>query len=524
MTIHLMTTSIFKPSKRQQPSRLSGELRSRSFWFTRCIGIAITVAVISGCTTIPADLGRGSVDALVVARGQSVDEATEELLESLISQPLNRQSVIRIALINNPEMQATYATLGFGAADIYAAGRIRNPIFSAAILDSSASGERDLITLGLATSFSDLITLPARKRLSEQAFAALRESVAAEVLMLAGKAETAFYYYVGAQQVAALRAQIAKAGGLSASLAQRYADAGNLAPRALALEKAAASEAQLQSLEAQGKVFAARTNLATLLGLSSSGLWQAPAQLKLPLSHEDDLGALLLLAAESRLDLAAVLTQTDLLADRLGVVNWTRWLGDLDIGVERERETDGVRLFGPTLEWEVPIFNQGQDDLLRANAELQIAIAEVRRVATAVDNEVRLASADVAIAKARVNEYRDVLIPQRMETVARAQEEVNYMLIGIFELISLKQDEYDSYQGYLEAIRDYWIARAELSLATGTVLPSNAYIGDQHIDVRELVKPKSGGMDHSGHTNKPAEEENEDPHEGHNMMLDGESP
>ncbi len=94
---------------------------------------------------------------------------------------------------------------------------------------------------------------------------------------------------------------------------------------------------------------------------------------------------------------------------------------------------------------------------------------------------------------------RDVMIPQRIETVASAQQEVNYMLIGVFELLALKQDEYDTYQGYLEAIRDYWLARADLGLATGTALPSSAQIGEQRIDVEQFTQPASGGMDHSAH-------------------------
>ena len=124
----------------------------------------------------------------------------------------------------------------------------------------------------------------------------------------------------------------------------------------------------------------------------------------LPLQHEDELDALLALALNSRLDLAAARTQADVLADRLGVVNWTRWLGELDVGAERERETDGVKLTGPTIDWEVPIFNQHRDALLRADANLQVAIAEVHRLLTAVDNEVRLAHARVENAKARVQD------------------------------------------------------------------------------------------------------------------------
>lgn len=461
--------------------------------------LLFVLGVIGGCASVPADLGREHVDALVTARGQDVEAATSELLVSLTGQPLTGEAAVRIALLNSPELQATYATLGFGAADVYEAGRIRNPVFSGALLNTDLAGERDQLTLGVAASFTDLLTLAARTRLSRGEFAALQQSVGADVLRIAADAESAYYHYVGAQQVAQLRAQVAKAGALSAALAQRFRDAGNLTPRELAIERAAASEARLMALESEAHAIAARTELATILGLSVGGAWQAPAQLRLPLTHEDDLGALLALAKTSRLDLAAARTRADVMADRLGVVNWTRWLGDLDVGVERERETDGARLTGPTVDWEIPIFNQHRDTILRANANLEIAIADVRRIAIAVDNQVRLAFAGVENARARITEYRDVLIPQRIETVARGQEEVNYMLIGIFELITLKQDEYDTYQDYLEAIRDYWLARTQLALASGTALPSRARINDQRIDVDEFIRPQSGGMDHSGH-------------------------
>ena len=487
------------------------------------VALLFAVVAIGGCASAPKDLGRSGVDSLVSERGLTVNDVSAEALRGLIEQPLTPLNAVRIALVNNSELQATYASLGYGAADIYEAGRISNPVFSGAFLDSDEPGMRDQVTFGLATSFTDLITLGARKRLSVGAFAALKQSVGAQVVRTAAQAEAAYYRYVGAKQIATLRAQVAKAGALSAALAERFRDAGNLTPRELAIERAAASEARLASLEAQAAAAEARTELATILGLSAGDVWQAPAQLHLPLQHEDELDALLALALNSRLDLAAARTQADVLADRVGVVNWTRWLGELDVGAERERETDGVKLTGPTIDWEVPIFDQHRDALLRANADLQIAIAEVRGLLTAVDNEVRLAHARVESAKARVQEYRDVLIPQRIESVARGQEEVNFMLIGIFELISLKQEEYDTYQGYLEAIRDYWLARTELSLASGAALPSSTHSNDKTIDVEEFVRPQSGGMDHSGHgsmENRPDRQTTEaDEHKGHSMQT-----
>jgi cobalt-zinc-cadmium efflux system outer membrane protein len=72
-----------------------------------------------------------------------------------------------------------------------------------------------------------------------------------------------------------------------------------------------------------------------------------------------------------------------------------------------------------------------------------------------------------------VDTHRTALIPQRESVVARSQEQQNYMIIGVFELIQAKRQEYDAYQSYLEAIRDYWLARTDLMRAVGARLPSD---------------------------------------------------
>lgn len=468
------------------------------------VAVGVGVVLVGGCVTLPADLGRSDVEALLEARGQATDqaessEAVAQMVQSLQAQPLTPASAVRIALINNSHLEATYAQLGFAAADVYEAGSISNPVFSGSLLDSNASGEIDQRTLGLAVSFTDLITLPSRKRLSAAAYVAAKQSIGAEVMAIAAETERAHHRYVGALLVAALREQVAKAGELSAALAERYRDAGNLTARELALERAASSEARLEALEAAAAAYEFRAELASIMGLSVAGHWTAPAGFMVPPASVGDLDTLLAVAHESRLDLKAAYSRVELLAKRRGVVNWMRWLGDIDIGAERERETDGTRLTGPTLDLEIPIFNQHRDDLLRADAELQIAVAEARQVSNDVDNRVRLAYAAIENTSARVLEFRDVLIPQRMAAVQRAQEEVNYMLIGIFELISLKQDEYDAYQGYLEAVRDYWLARANLSEAVGNSLPGSADTSDEVIGIEDLIRPSAAGKGHSGH-------------------------
>ena len=463
----------------------------------------VGMTTLAGCTTLPDDLGRSDVDAMAEQRGRNStaaesEQARNDLISQLTAEPLDSEDAVRITLLQNAGLQASYAQLGFAAADVYQAGRIRNPVIAASVLNPDVASEVNQITLGLAASFTDLITLPARKRLSAASFAAMKAAIGAEVMHKAAEAESAWYGYVGAQQVEALRRQLALAAQLSAQLAERYFNAGNINARELALERAAASEARIHSLDAAAATLAARTELATIMGLSSGEGWTVPGQLQLPLAQEDELPDLLALAEASRLDLAAARAEADLLADQLGVVNWTRWLGELEVGAERERETDGSRLTGPTLAWEIPIFTQNRDQQLRAEAELRMAIANVQGLLNEVDNSVRLAHADVQHSRERISEYRNVLIPQRVETVARAQEELNYMLTGVFEVLAMKQQEYAAYQEYLASVRDYWQSRSRLAMAVGSSLPSSQATESQIIDTGELLQTSPDDVDHSG--------------------------
>ena len=465
--------------------------------------VAVLFGLLAGCTSIPDDLGKSDVDVLLNDRGVQTPEKyqvdSKEYIDLLSSEALTADSAVRIALANNPNLKTTYAELGIAAADVYEAGRVKNPIFHFSTLDSNESGESNSTTFGLITSFTSLITLPSRKRYAEGEFERVKELVAAEVLEIVTETENAYYDYVTAEQMALVQSQIAKAGYLSFELAKRYDKAGNLSPREFLEEQIIASETKLESLDASADAFEKRSELVNLLGFSLGKEIDVFTQLPVPVPEEDDLDTLIELARKSRLDYSAAHKNAELLADKLGVTNWTRWLGELEIGIEHENETDGAQLTGPVIEWELPIFSQNRDANLRANAELQIAIAEVKRLDVEVENEVRLAHAAVLNAREQINEYEKGLLPARIDDVARAQEEENFMLIGTFELLEVKREEYEAYLGYLIAVKDYWHGRVELSRAVGNTLPSSSLVGDRHINIEDYLVPKSSGMDHSGH-------------------------
>jgi cobalt-zinc-cadmium efflux system outer membrane protein len=445
---------------------------------------------LGGCTTIPRDLGRSDVDALLSERGVLSSAAPAAELDHLLAEPLTPATAIRVALVNNPGLQATFARLGFGAAQVYSASRLSNPSFSAAWLDSDQPGDATQRTLGLAVPFAELLTLSARSRFAEVEFRGLQAAVAHAVAVAAADTEVAFYRLAVDLRLREIRERRATAAELRAELADRFDAAGNITPRELAEIRADAAAAELERLHGEAEVQASRARLAEALGLSTATPWEVDTTLFAPPSDEPSVATLVEQAGRTRLDLIAARAHADMLADRLGFTGWSRWLGDLELGYEREREADGARLKGPTLELEIPLFNQHRDDLLIARADLAEAAANLGGLTLAIENGVRLAYAGVESARARVAVYQLRLVPAHAAVVAETQAEVNFMLTGIFELLEIKQQELVAHEGYLHSVADYWIARAELARAVGASLPVNAG------EAIELDIPMADGHEH----------------------------
>ena len=474
---------------------------------------ALCAALLSGCASIPSDWGRSQVADLARSHGRPMPDGDDAaaFTRQALQRPLTAETAVQLALLHNPGLRRDTAGLGFAAAQVYDAGRLANPVLSAArISPGDPAAANPQLTLGIAINFVNLLFLPANSRFAGAQFESAKLSLAHRTLELAGEVEAAYYQAIGAEQRAQMREAVARAADASARLGQRYFDAGNINRRELALEQASSSQAGLDALSARLQAVEARSRLQRLMGLpAAQDGWTLEARLAEPLHHEDDLDTLLQLAAGSRLDVASARSNAESLSARYGLERRTRWIDGIQLGVEREKDFDGSINVGPTLELELPLFNWGGGRVAAARASLAQAEADLDAAVLDSGNEVKLAHARLLSARSRAARYRDELIPQREAVVARMQEEVNYMLVGVFELLVARQQEYEAYAGYLEAVQDYWVARAVLTQAVGRRLPSSDQPAAATLDPAELTRPKderagqSGhampGMDHSQH-------------------------
>lgn len=467
---------------------------------------SLLLAGLAGCASAPADWGRADVGKMTAERGRALPQVADAkaFTNQALSNPLTTDTAVQLALINNPDVRREAARLGFAAAEVYDAGRLANPTFSLTRLagDSSAGANVPQLTLGIAFNFVNLLFLPANTRYAQAQFEAAKLGVASTALDLSAQVEAAWFDAVGDHQLAQMRDAAAKAQRSSADLAQRYFDAGNISARERAMEQAAASQAMLAAISARAAAVESRSSLNRLMGLSADqSHWSLDARLPEPLPQEDDVAALQKLALDSRLDLASLRRTSQAIASRFGLTRHSRLINGLEIGVERERDYDGALDVGPTLSVPLPLFNWGGGRVAAARAALDQAEAELDGRVLDVSNEVQLAAAKVGATRSLAQEYRSALIPHQEAVVAQAQKEQNYMLIGIFEVILAKQQEYEAYAGYIEAVRDYWTARSELTRAVGRDLPSAQQPAAPTLDATEILRPKGGGgMDHSKHS------------------------
>lgn len=465
--------------------------RSRVF-LIRSAALAASI-LLTSCAGLPTERGRDTVaDALGERQGREVALASrgagviDDDIRALLAEPLSADAAVALAWRNSPRSKAALAELGIAAADLFESSRPRNPGLSWSRLGSEYA-------LGLHVVLTDLLTLPARRRIGALAWqAAVAEAVDA-LLAEAALVRRDYYRALTAEQVAELRAAVAEAADLSAEMARRFHAAGNISALQLAREEADATQSRAAAARARVDRLAARMKLAERLGLAGrTNRWSLPDRLPLPPPFAADVDTLLEQATARRGDLAAARALLDAhgrdarLARRIG------WLGEVELGFEREREGD-ERRSGPGIEVELPLFDQGQGRIVRAEAERELALQRIEAIELGIEAAVRTGAARLAVQAEIIDTYRRTLIPQREAIVARELERYNFMLIGVGELLQARREEFDTYQDYLEAIRDGWIARGELERAVGGPIAVDAAAIEYTPRAQDVVSPKNDG-------------------------------
>jgi outer membrane protein, heavy metal efflux system len=443
------------------------------------LAAATAGSLLAGCVSLPPNRGAGDVQRLVESRSAIAGSAAlgappggEPQLAGLLASPLDADAAVRVALIGSPQMRVLYAELGLAQADVYDATRLSNPSLGYEGLAFSGGGAQS--TWSLSQGFMEVLFTRYRNRLGRFALLETEQRVAHSVLQLESRVRTAWLNHAAAQQVARLRSGAARAAQVSAELAQRFHEAGNISELQLAREQSVVSSALVSLRKQESEVAAARSALLALIGVEDRPEITLVDRMSQPVLLQSDLTSLQGLALKQRLDLQALRTNVDLSESQQAFAARWRWLNGLAVELSHEREADGGTLKGGGISLELPIFNSGRGKALRATAMREMASAVLHSSELHAIADVASSLAALKAAEQNAAEYRNWLLPLQQRIVELTQQRQNFMLVGAFEVIEVRRQEIEAWQGYVESLRDYAIARTELARALGGNVPGVA--------------------------------------------------
>ena len=439
----------------------------------RNLGIVLSASWLAGCAHVDpnptfADVARTvhlrTGKRVQWNRGSTEDAQAQAAVASLLSRPLTADSAVQVALLNNRHLQATYEELGIAQADLVEAGLLKNPVF---LFERRLPGQA--MEIDVFQQFMDIMLLPLRKRIAAAQFEAAKLQVGHEILNVAADVRAAFYQHQGDQQLIEMRQTVAEATELSAETALKMREAGNLRDLDLASEHATHAQTKIDLAKAQASAVESREKLNKLMGVfGAQTKWTVATRLPQLPGNEISTSRIESRAIQQRLDLAAARQQFIAQSRARGIAPIEAVLQEAEIGTHYEHEVEGgVHSVGPSISVPIPIFNQGQPASARANARTRQAAQRYLALAADVRSDVRAARDRMLLARRQVEYFKSTALPARTRVTQESQLQYNAMQITPFQLLQAKQEEVKTGADSIEALRDYWVARAELEKAVG---------------------------------------------------------
>lgn len=457
---------------------------------SRIFAIPVAVAV-AGCTATKsyddvAQTIHSRTGKVVNLPGPQLSQSdVETSVASLLKRPLTAESAAQIALLNSRRVRAELEELNLSQADLLEASLPSNPSLASSVRWPHEGSGRS-VELGLTADILNLLLLPLRKSLALREYEAAKKRVSHELLEVIYETKEAFYELQGELQIMKRIQTTAQVNEVSSDIAKRLRDAGNITALEMLQEQTNAQQSNVDISRAKGAVAVAREKVNRLLGLTTvqGARWSPSDQLPSMPRSDPKLATVEAAAVANRQDLAAQAETLAALQQGYGLATKMRYLTALNVGVSHEREVDGARLTGPSLDIELPIFNFGQARVMKAKAEVAKAVATFEAVNLEVRSDVRRSWQQLLVARQLYEQITATLLPQRQKILGETLLQYNAMQVSNFLLLQAKTSELEAQQAAVEALRDYWIARAELEKAAGGSFTISGHSGKAQAEVR----------------------------------------
>jgi cobalt-zinc-cadmium efflux system outer membrane protein len=445
------------------------------------LGLLCCLLALSACvTTSPAgprsELGQlveqraGLEDAIPPEQDEESRARVRERVKALLGEPFTAERAVQVALLNNRGLQAVIEELGVAQAELVQAGLLENPMIGGDLMISTR-GNGLGGGLSLSQSLLSVFLVPAKRRVAKARLKHAIVTVGQSTLELVRDVKVAVADVQAAVAMRGVHLRIVQAAEVADELAQRQLEADNLPELDRIVHATALDEARLELADAELEVTAAREQLSRLMGVWGSDVgWTLAGGLPELPAADPQLSRIEALGMRERLDLSAARFEVEAL-ERAVELRRRGIVPEIEVGAEARNEVGNDAghewVLGPSLAIELPIFDPGHADLAALRAELRRAQHELQHQAVVARSEIRLHRAALESARSKAEYVRGQALPRQEQIARLALERYNAMLIGTYDLLEIRTEGIEVEEHAVEAVRDYWVARAELELALG---------------------------------------------------------
>jgi outer membrane protein, heavy metal efflux system len=423
-----------------------------------------------GCATVDPEPKWQELETLSEERTgeQMIWERTDEdaeiiknRIDILLRDGLSRKEAIQVALLNNRMLQALFENIGVAEANLVQAGLLTNPVldffFAFPITSANTGG-------GLLAFLSDLWTIPARKRVFEKRAQATIRQVGVTVVDTASEAALAYDEVLYRKASLELEKENLRIiSNIQKRVKIRFGHGfGNEFDVRLAETEFFDQQVVLE--DSRKALTMAEVRLRKALSLPDEQIEVEPSD-SLEILPEDtwDVEKLVPFALENRLDLAFARISVEQAENRLGFEK-TQVFRNVAVGGAYEGDfgKGNDNSGGPIIGIELPIFDQNQAQIAKADYELRQMKKSLAAAEMIARKQVTDTVAELNFRRNEIRLLKDNVQPAVKGEIEYAMEWGPRMQFNFLNLLDAQRSENALQREYLQALWQLRIADVNL--------------------------------------------------------------
>ena len=431
--------------------------------------------LLGGCASIdPApDYARAQDEARAATGAKALyqpgeEERAREQVVVLLEGGLTSQEAVQVALLNNRALRELLFEIGVRRADAVQAGLLSNPSLEALVRFPEGGGS-STTEGGLVQNLIELQYLPARKQAAESHVERTVLDVAQRAVIVAAQAKAGYFTARASRSALSVAEENLKTAQDFLELTLERQEAGATTQVDVNAARSTHLEQQVLVRAAKFAALDAKRRLALALGIATP-----PEEIELadalaaPPDHTLDLQRLLTVAHEHRLDLRSAAKNVEATGSVVPLERQRKWR-NVSGGLAFESEGGDLAL-GPAIELELPIFDQNQAQIAKAEYRYAQALRRLEGVTANVGQQVRGAYERYAMAQDTARLYRTELLPLREASLDLARESFAAGKTGFLSVLEAQDRLLATRREYVDRLEAVALSIPDLEAACGRPL------------------------------------------------------